>query len=47
MRIKPEVSNGQIDSNTGLPAEETTEVETDILLNDGQGMVIGGLISRD
>ena len=46
MRIKPEVSNGQIDPNTGLPAEETTEVETDILLNSGQGMVIGGLIQE-
>ena len=46
MRIKPEVSKGQIDPNTGLPAEETTEVETDILLNDGQGMVIGGLIQE-
>lgn len=46
MRIKPEVSQGQIDSNTGLPAEETTEVETDVMLRSGQGMVIGGLIQE-
>ncbi len=46
MRIKPEVSTGQVDATTGLPSEETTEVETDILLNDGQGMVIGGLIQE-
>lgn len=46
MRIKPEVSTGQVDPETGLPSEETTEVETDILLSDGQGMVIGGLIQE-
>ncbi len=46
MRIKPEVSTGQVSPETGLPSEETTEVETDILLNDGQGMVIGGLIQE-
>ena len=46
MRIKPEVSTGQVDPETGLPSEETTEVETDILLSSGQGMVIGGLIQE-
>lgn len=46
MQIKPEVSKGQVDPETGLPSEETTEVETNILLNDGQGMVIGGLIKE-
>ena len=46
MRIKPEVSEGQIDPDTGLPAEDTVEVETDVLLNDGQGLVIGGLIQE-
>jgi len=46
MRINPKVSTGQVDPNTGLPAEETTEVETDIFLDDGQGMVIGGLIQE-
>lgn len=46
MRIKPEVSTGQVSADTGLPSEETTEVETDIMLSDGQGMVIGGLIQE-
>jgi len=46
MRINPKVSTGQVDPDTGLPAEETTEIETDIFLNDGQGMVIGGLIQE-
>lgn len=47
MRVKPKVSTGQVDAGTGLPSEDTTEVETDILLNDGQGMVIGGLIQEE
>jgi type II secretory pathway component GspD/PulD (secretin) len=46
MRVKPKVSTGQVDPGTGLPSEDTTEVETDILLNNGQGMVIGGLIQE-
>lgn len=47
MRIKPEVSTGQVSADTGLPSESTTEVETDIMLCDGQGMVIGGLIQEE
>jgi type IV pilus assembly protein PilQ len=46
MKIKPEVSTGSIDPGTGLPSKDTTNVETDVLLNDGQGMVIGGLIQE-
>ncbi len=46
MRVKPKVSKGQVDPTTGLPSEDTTEVETDLLLNNGQGMVIGGLIQE-
>ena len=46
LHVKPEVSSGQVDPDTGLPEEETTEVETDVLLDDGQGMVIGGLIQE-
>ena len=45
LRVKPKVSGGQINSDR-LPEEETTEVETDVLLMDGQGMVIGGLIQE-
>ncbi|MEM9186838.1 MAG: secretin and TonB N-terminal domain-containing protein [Planctomycetota bacterium] len=46
MRIKPEVSSGSVNPDTGLPEEETTELETDVLLSSGQGMVIGGLIQE-
>ncbi|MCH7687005.1 MAG: type II and III secretion system protein [Planctomycetes bacterium] len=46
MTVKPEVSTGQINEITGLPEEETTEVETTVMLADGQGMVIGGLIEE-
>jgi len=46
MRIKPEVSEGQISPDTGLPEEDTVEIETDVLLNNGQGLVIGGLIQE-
>lgn len=47
MRIRPEVSSGSVNPTTGLPEEDTTEVETDILLSSGQGMVIGGLIQEN
>jgi type II secretory pathway component GspD/PulD (secretin) len=46
LRVKPEVSSGQVNPETGLPEEETTEVETDVLLRDGQAIVIGGLIQE-
>jgi type II secretory pathway component GspD/PulD (secretin) len=47
MHVKPEVSSGQVNATTGLPEEETTEVETDIMLRNGQGVVIGGLIQEN
>ena len=47
MKVKPEVSGGRINPDTGLPDKSTTEVETTIMLNDGQGMVIGGLIREE
>jgi len=46
LRVKPKVSTGQINSETGLPDETTTETETDVLISDGQGMLIGGLIQE-
>ena len=46
MRIQPKVSSGRISPDTGLPEEETTDVETDVSLLDGQGVVIGGLIKE-
>jgi type II secretory pathway component GspD/PulD (secretin) len=46
MRVMPKVSTGQVVADTGLPAERTAETETDVLLDNGQGMVIGGLIQE-
>ncbi|MHB8898030.1 MAG: hypothetical protein ACYC6Y_04725 [Thermoguttaceae bacterium] len=45
MQVKPQVSDGNINLQ-GLPEEETTEVETSLLLPDGHGMLIGGLIQE-
>ncbi|MCA9051721.1 MAG: hypothetical protein KDA89_23445, partial [Planctomycetaceae bacterium] len=47
MTVKPEVSSGRINPATGLPEEETTEVETTVLLPNGHAMVIGGLIKEE
>lgn len=46
MQVKPQVSSGAVNPDTGLPEEETTELQTNILLNDGQGVLIGGLIQE-
>jgi hypothetical protein len=46
LNVKPEVSEGAVNPETGLPEESTTELETDVMLSDGQGMVIGGLIKE-
>jgi hypothetical protein len=46
LHVKPEVSKGEVNPETGLPEEESTELETDVMLEDGQGMVIGGLIKE-
>ncbi|QDT09075.1 hypothetical protein [Planctomycetes bacterium K23_9] len=47
MKVKPEVSNGQINPTTSLPEEETRELETSVLLGNHQGVVIGGLIQEN
>ncbi|MFV2066244.1 MAG: hypothetical protein ACC645_04640 [Pirellulales bacterium] len=46
MRIRPEVSTGEVNPSTGLPEEQTTELETDVALKSGRGLVIGGLIQE-
>ena len=46
LHVKPEVSKGAVNPETGLPESQTAELETDVMLNDGQGMVIGGLIKE-
>ena len=45
LHIRPEVSSGRVDPD-GLPQTETTQLETDVMLNDGQGMILGGLIKE-
>jgi type II secretory pathway component GspD/PulD (secretin) len=47
LHVKPEVSKGEVNPDTGLPEEETSELETDVMLEDGQGMIIGGLIQEN
>ncbi len=44
MKVNPEVSDGEINQKTELPVEQITTVNSTVLLNDGQGMVIDGLI---
>lgn len=46
MQVLPKVSGGKITEN-GFPEEETTEVQTTILMPDGGGIIIGGLIRED
>ncbi|MDP1562457.1 MAG: hypothetical protein Q8M16_13850 [Pirellulaceae bacterium] len=46
MSINPKVSTGAIDPITKLPNEDTTELNTTILIPDGQGVIIGGLIQE-
>ena len=47
MNVRPEVSGGRINPDTGLPDKDTTELQTTIMLRDGQGMVIGGLLQEE
>ena len=46
MKIHPEVSTGFI-SVDGIPSQQTTEVTTEILTQDGQPIFIGGLIKNN
>ncbi len=46
MDINPEVSTGIIDPLTGIPSQSTTEVETRMIVPDGQTIFVGGLIKR-
>src|SRR4029079_9048198 len=46
LRVSPEVSKPVGDGSDGLPPNMTkTTLETDVILNDNEGMVIGGLIN--
>lgn len=46
MDIHPEVSSGAIDQ-LGIPSQKTTEVSTQMLVNDGQTVFIGGLMKQN
>jgi type II secretory pathway component GspD/PulD (secretin) len=48
MKIRPEVSTGNIRKENGnsIPDKNTTEVSTQMLANDGQAILIGGLIKN-
>ncbi len=46
MHVRPEVSKGKVNPNTGLPEQDTTHVDSSVMLPDGRGMVVGGLIQE-
>lgn len=46
MQVQPEVSTGRINPTTKLPDSETTQVDTRVMMEDGQAIVIGGLIKE-
>ena len=46
LHVAPQVSTGVIDPLTQVPNKKTTELTTDVILSDGEGMVIGGLIDE-
>ncbi|WBS01075.1 hypothetical protein OU994_22590 [Pseudoduganella sp. SL102] len=44
LKVRPEVSSGSI--SAGIPSKKTTEVNTQLVANDGQAVLIGGLIKN-
>lgn len=44
LKVRPEVSSGTV--SAGIPSKKTTEVNTQLVANDGQPVLIGGLIKR-
>ncbi|MFO1062264.1 MAG: hypothetical protein U0892_00135 [Pirellulales bacterium] len=46
LTVQPKVSDGRINPSTKLPEEETTEATTTVLMPNGRGMIIGGLIKE-
>ncbi len=48
LEIHPQRGSGVVDPDTGLPNETTSEVTTNVMVRDGETVVIGGLIeTRD
>lgn len=46
MEIRPEQSNGNIDKTTQLPSKSKTEIMTNVMVRDGQTIVLGGLFKE-
>ncbi|HAC89473.1 MAG TPA: hypothetical protein DCF63_02410 [Planctomycetaceae bacterium] len=46
MKVHPKVSSGQINPTTELPEEDTTEMETSVMVPDNTAIFIGGLIQE-
>ncbi|MGE0607573.1 MAG: hypothetical protein AB7O62_10795, partial [Pirellulales bacterium] len=46
LSVKPQVSTARLNPTNNLPESETTELDTKVMLCDGQAIVIGGLIKE-
>lgn len=46
LEVHPERSSGVVDPTTGLPSENTSSLTTNIMVKDGDTVVIGGLIEE-
>jgi hypothetical protein len=46
LNVKPEVSDGEFNPESNAVDTVQTKFETDVMLRDGEGMVIGGLIKE-
>jgi type II secretory pathway component GspD/PulD (secretin) len=47
MKVKPQVSTAEVNPITKVPDSKTQELETSVVLPDGYGIVIGGLIQEE
>ena len=47
MQVRPKVSTGEINPDTLLPEETTRQIETSVMLDNHQGMIVGGLIQEE
>lgn len=47
MELHPEQSEGEIVDTTNLPTKSTTEILTNIMVKDGQTIVLGGLFKEE
>lgn len=46
MEINPEQSDGSVPATTGLPEKSTTQIITNVMVKDGQTIVLGGLFQE-